>query len=513
MTYSTAQQSIFKRYSYSIAAFIAVMCVTASMVGIAYKIQQRYTMTIFETLADRQAESLKLAVENDLEFIGSGANFLHSVDPSSWAHFSRYAEHVVNGSRSLIGLQWMQRVEPNQLEQYLANTRKNIPGFQIYTVPKNGSKTFGYQLTDGLPAFIATDVYPRTKENLAILGFYSSRLRFDLILDDMLTFNRPNISDKVRLIQDGFEPSIHKSGLLIYHPVFSFDNQELYGVVIGVVRSTVYFEGLVTQTATELDMSIKVEDLGFDANDDPILFQSENWNEVTGKVISRTVQLPNRDWRVDFKLSGTVTAWEKSILYGIGAVGFLIACLISYTVNLQSREKERLAVMLDIKTVELKRMAELDSLTQLYNRRVFNDNLFHYINSGLDFTLVSFDVDRFKFVNDKFGHLAGDEALLHVTKLVNANLGPWDRFYRTGGDEFCILSRITDKNELAAYLEKIRRVVSNSPFEYAKSSVFCSLSIGAIVHKDEDPETLFHKVDLQLYKSKENGRNSVSIGD
>ena len=87
MTYSAAQQSIFKRYSASIVAFITVIIVTAGMVGVAYKIQQRYTMTIFDTLADRQAESLKLAVENDLEFIGAGANFFHSVDKSYWTQF------------------------------------------------------------------------------------------------------------------------------------------------------------------------------------------------------------------------------------------------------------------------------------------------------------------------------------------------------------------------------------------------------------------------------------------
>ncbi len=67
--------------------------------------------------------------------------------------------------------------------------------------------------------------------------------------------------------------------------------------------------------------------------------------------------------------------------------------------------------------------------------------------------MVGFDIDHFKVINDKHGHLAGDEALLHVTKLVNANLNAGDRFYRAGGDEFCILSTVTDTEELEAYLE------------------------------------------------------------
>ncbi|EKM33069.1 CHASE domain protein, partial [Vibrio harveyi] len=162
------------------------------MVGVAYKIQQRYTMTIFDTLADRQAESLKLAVENDLEFIGAGANFFHSVDKSYWTQFPYYAKQVVESSQSLVGLQWMQRVEPSELEVYLAKTRQIFPDFDIFTVPKDGEKTFGYILKDQAPAYIATDIYPRTETNLSLLGFYSSRLRFELILDDIITHDRAN---------------------------------------------------------------------------------------------------------------------------------------------------------------------------------------------------------------------------------------------------------------------------------------------------------------------------------
>ena len=174
MTYSAAQQSIFKRYSASIVAFITVIIVTAGMVGVAYKIQQRYTMTIFDTLADRQAESLKLAVENDLEFIGAGANFFHSVDKSYWTQFPYYAKQVVGSSESLIALQWMQRVAPNELDTYLEKTRKTFPAFEIFTVPKDGPRTQGYILGNSAPAFIATDIYPRTETNLSLLGFYLS---------------------------------------------------------------------------------------------------------------------------------------------------------------------------------------------------------------------------------------------------------------------------------------------------------------------------------------------------
>lgn len=76
MTTSTAQKSFIKRHSDSISAFVAALLVTAGVVGVAYQIQQRYTLATFATLADRQAESLKANVENDLKFIGGGGQFL-----------------------------------------------------------------------------------------------------------------------------------------------------------------------------------------------------------------------------------------------------------------------------------------------------------------------------------------------------------------------------------------------------------------------------------------------------
>ncbi|MDW2194072.1 sensor domain-containing diguanylate cyclase, partial [Vibrio sp. 1641] len=265
------------------------------------------------------------------------------------------------------------------------------------------------------------------------------------------------VSDKVRLLQDGYDKSIPKSGLLVYHPVFDSENKNLLGVVTGVIRSTVYFEELITKTATELEMSVRVEDLGFDASDDPFLFQSENWDRISGKVISRTIQLPNRQWRIDFKLSDAVSAWERSILTGTTIAGLLIAFLISYIVNLQSREKERLAEMLDIKTVELKRMAELDPLTQLLNRRVFNDNLLNQINSGKPFSLVGFDIDHFKKVNDTYGHPTGDEVIRRTSALLRKTARSSDICGRFGGEEFTVLLPHTNQEQACYFAERLRK--------------------------------------------------------
>ena len=211
--------------------------------------------------------------------------------------------------------------------------------------------------------------------------------------------------------------------------------------------------------------------------------------------------------------SETLLTWERSAVYSIAISGFFIACLIAYIIKFQSREKERLSVMLDNKTSELQWMAERDPLTQQYNRRIFNDDLKRHVQQKNDFALIGFDIDHFKLVNDTYGHLAGDEVLIHVTRLIVEKLLEEDKLYRSGGDEFCIISQLSDKLQLQSYLEEIRESIANSSFLYNKKPIFCSLSIGAVIYQGEEFDTLYHKMDKQMYCCKENGRNSVSIGD
>ena len=78
--------------------------------------------------------------------------------------------------------------------------------------------------------------------------------------------------------------------------------KRLIGVVIGVIRSTHYFQSIVSRTASEHELLVRVTDQGFDAEDDPILYQSKDWQDNIGIEISKIVHLPNRNWRIDFRL-------------------------------------------------------------------------------------------------------------------------------------------------------------------------------------------------------------------
>ncbi len=199
------------------------------------------------------------------------------------------------------------------------------------------------------------------------------------------------------------------------------------------------------------------------------------------------------------------------VLAGIGIVGTTISLLLAYIVNLQIREKERLYRMIDERTEELRFLADHDSLTEIYNRRAFNKMLGQSVQSDKPFSLIVFDVDKFKEINDKFGHPAGDALLIHVIKVISVSLKSGDNLFRMGGDEFGIISSITEHDALSRYLECILDTVSESYCEHYGQLLSCTLSIGATIRTNEDIEELLQKTDSMLYLSKSNGRNRVTI--
>jgi len=503
-----------KKFLYPALTFIFTVLVTTYAVHFVYQTQVDHTVSMVNKLADQQAENLQQVVESDLHFIGAGANFYHSTERDNWSRFPVFAEELVSQSETLIALQWMQRVEEQDISRHITDVRGTFPGFELYTIPKDGPKTYGYIMPDNEPIYVASDIYPRNEANIGLLGFYSSRLRFQLVLDGLTATGEPNVSDKVRLLQDGLDKNLQKTGMLVYHPVFDIDNdQELIGVVVGVIRTTHYFEGLIKRTATEQDLLIKVIDMGFDAEDDPILYQSDAWDSTEGIEITKRVTLPNREWLVDFKLVNSVTDNERFVLTWITIAGFVIAALLSYIVLLLVREKEHLALLLDERTKELRFMVDHDSLTGLYNRRAFNRFLSDQVEREQTFALVGFDIDKFKSINDHFGHVAGDEMLVFVANTVQALLDEGDIFVRMGGDEFCIITATVDPDKLFAYLNNICRVVASSTHVFGENKIRCTLSVGAAIRMLETEEQILQAADAQLYKSKQAGRNCVTVAD
>jgi diguanylate cyclase (GGDEF)-like protein len=160
--------------------------------------------------------------------------------------------------------------------------------------------------------------------------------------------------------------------------------------------------------------------------------------------------------------------------------------------------------------IRLKNRANYDSLTQIYNRASFEYYLDNQIKKSTRsrsvFSLIMFDIDHFKNINDTHGHDAGDIILKELTSLVSSHIRQSDIFARWGGEEFMIIS-MSNLDHAETLAEKIRQIIEDYEFSVV-GKITCSFGVTQY-HKDDTKESLVKRSDNMLYSAKENGRNSV----
>ncbi len=159
-----------------------------------------------------------------------------------------------------------------------------------------------------------------------------------------------------------------------------------------------------------------------------------------------------------------------------------------------------------------------DPLTGLPNRAAYDDciNEQHALagTGNQPLTLVICDLDHFKAVNDSLGHLAGDKVLRLVAKILRGGLRKSDFVGRYGGEEFVIVQPGTSASQSLEVMEKLRRVMEQSPFNFKGQPVRVTMSFGIAQNLvEESPDGLFSRADSALYRAKEKGRNRCVIAD
>jgi len=160
----------------------------------------------------------------------------------------------------------------------------------------------------------------------------------------------------------------------------------------------------------------------------------------------------------------------------------------------------------------LEYQASHDTLTGLFNRNKFNSLLGKEIRRSSRYrnnlSLILFDIDFFKIVNDEYGHQIGDEVLKEIAKLITQNVREHDTIVRWGGEEFLLLLPETDLKGASIVAEKIRITIYKQSLTKFKLNI--TASFGVSILKDDDTEESFiSRSDEALYEAKETGRNKV----
>ncbi|MBL4899652.1 MAG: diguanylate cyclase [Colwellia sp.] len=168
---------------------------------------------------------------------------------------------------------------------------------------------------------------------------------------------------------------------------------------------------------------------------------------------------------------------------------------------------------------ELEQKNTLDELTGLFNRRFYDQKILaEYRRSKRNLTplsLIIIDIDHFKVVNDSYGHLAGDQCLVWLSKYLKKSLKrSSDMAFRYGGEEFCVILPDTDAKGAMALAEDLRKNIEQQTCAYKDIEISLTISSGIFTYIQQDnvqPEQIFTRADKALYDVKNNGRNQTQI--
>jgi two-component system cell cycle response regulator len=170
---------------------------------------------------------------------------------------------------------------------------------------------------------------------------------------------------------------------------------------------------------------------------------------------------------------------------------------------------------------ELYRLATTDCLLNIYNRNYFLENLTKELSRSRRYkrnlSLVMFDIDHFKQINDIYGHQAGDFILQKIAKIVKSHLRREDTFARYGGEEFIIILPETNVLQAAITSEKLRKIIEKTHFNYQDVTISLTISLGISSYKPgrtaKSPRDLIEKADKAMCQAKKTGRNKVVCTD
>jgi len=226
-------------------------------------------------------------------------------------------------------------------------------------------------------------------------------------------------------------------------------------------------------------------------------------------ILLTTRFIPEFDWflfvEIDegIRMSGILSAIKMNLLFGLMISGLIISIAIATANYFQGR---------------ISRMAVTDELTGAYNRKEFDHQFkkaeYSFQRSGTPFSLIIIDMDKFKTINDKMGHLKGDEILRRMADAASKSLRLTDTLFRWGGDEFIILT-YGNAESAAAVAERLRGIFAESLLPDAgrgRKKIRATISCGvAEFRKGDTMDSVLSKADAALYRAKSKGRNRVEV--
>ncbi|KXS35618.1 MAG: signal protein [Idiomarina sp. T82-3] len=286
-------------------------------------------------------------------------------------------------------------------------------------------------------------------------------------------------------------------------------------------RLVVNYAGLGYLMADHIEYQVRL--VGFD----------DNWLARGSMTTSEYTSLPANDYVFQVRAAYPGGAWSDPVSFAftrsehpwqqswfwlsiIFALGLAATILVRARIRFLNNQRAQLELMVAEKTKELKGLARQDSLTQLGNRRAFDEQLQYEFKrcerSEQPLSLAIIDVDHFKSINDRFLHVIGDQVLIELSALLSNMLRDIDYIARWGGEEFALLMPETTAKEALQAAERIRQRIEDTSYQHLADELAVTVSIG-VASSEHYPNhsALLVAADKALYKAKQSGRNRTEL--
>jgi diguanylate cyclase (GGDEF)-like protein len=295
------------------------------------------------------------------------------------------------------------------------------------------------------------------------------------------------IAGPVKLFQGG-------EAFIARMPVFSDPplNEEYWGSISIVLDIDALFEGTgIYQLREKYPFAMRGKD---SQGSKGAIFLGKK-ETFTNPIVIESVELPYGSWQLAIEKQplGEVYPWYRIEIIRLVGYSFFGLILLS------------ISIMFRLYVVARNRSFE-DELTLLPNRRYFmyslNSLFYRAKKRGKTFALLNLDLNKFKNINDTYGHAAGDEVLKEVAKRVVAVLRSNDIIARIGGDEYLVLlPRINQKKDIYNLISKIKSAVSDTPIEFNETLIYVDTTVGYSLFNTEmkSVDELLHRADRSMY--------------
>lgn len=312
-----------------------------------------------------------------------------------------------------------------------------------------------------------------------------------------------------------------QSGIFFVAPVFQeapkvpLSDDGLRGFVVSTVRlASLMEQNIPLPSLQRLNVTLSLIDT---QHQEETIYQSLSPAAPSALYAQRLLKVADQNYLMQFRPSSTFLAANNSALSILLIVvfGTGLTLLMTLMVYLLITQRARALLLVDERTQDLRVLNITDHLTGVYNRRYFEELMEHLLIEAnakyRPLSLIMFDVDHFKHINDRWGHQCGDNVLKSLCTRIRSATRKNDLLCRTGGEEFALICPDSELNDTRLLAEKLRALISDLPFDDIGQAT-CSFGVATWI-PSESFDAFIRRADTAMYTAKSRGRDQVQLAD